>query len=184
MVLLYTHFFTGQQLSRAATSASSGHASGATRATVGAGLTIVTHHSQTIQAPAFGKPNATVGEAIWQASRMACSSPTLIVKAVVPSVVNSCMTPQQEAAERDIIFAMITMLRDLRDAGRSDWQTLTSFLANLLMDQDNPPKMLKRLAADVKLKLNMMRQMRTPHQPTLGRPRWPRPSAEDRAYIN
>jgi hypothetical protein len=55
------------------------------------------------------------------------------------------------------------MLRDLRDAGHSDWQTLTSFLANLLMDQDNPPKMLKRLAADVKLKLNMMRQMRTTH---------------------
>jgi hypothetical protein len=73
------------------------------------------------------------------------------------------MTPQQEAAEREIIFVMITMLRDLRDAGHSDWQTLTSFLANLLMVQDNPPKMLKRLAADVKLKLNMMRQMRTPH---------------------
>ena len=70
------------------------------------------------------------------------------------------MTPQQAAAEREIIFAMIMMLRDLRDAGHSDWQTLTSFLANLLMDQDNPSKMLKRLAADVKLKLNMMRQMR------------------------
>jgi hypothetical protein len=77
-------------------------------------------------------------------------------------VVNSWTTPQQETAEREIIFAMITMLRDLRDAGHSDWQTLTSFLANLLMDQDNPPRMLKRLAADVKLKLNMMRQMRTP----------------------
>jgi hypothetical protein len=78
-------------------------------------------------------------------------------------VVNSRMTPQQEAAEREIIFAMIMMLRDLRDARHSDWQTLTSFLANLLMDQDNPPKMLKRLATDVKLKLSMMRQMRTPH---------------------
>jgi hypothetical protein len=75
-------------------------------------------------------------------------------------MVNSYMAPQQEAAERDIIFAMITMLRDLRDAGHSDWQTLTRFLANVLMDQDNPPKMLKRLAADVKLKLNVMRQMR------------------------
>jgi hypothetical protein len=73
------------------------------------------------------------------------------------------MTPQQEAAEREIIFAMIMMLRDLRDAGHNDWQTLTRFLANLLMDQDNPPKMLKRLVADVKLKLNMMRQMQTPH---------------------
>jgi hypothetical protein len=78
-------------------------------------------------------------------------------------VVNSCMTPQREAAEREIIFAMMMMLRDLRDAGHSDWQTLTSFLANLLMDQDNPLKMLKQLAADVKLKLNMMRQMRTTH---------------------
>ena len=76
-------------------------------------------------------------------------------------MVNSCMTPQQEAAEREIIFAMIMMLRDLRDAGHNDWQTLTSFIANLLMDQDNPPKMLKRLVAYVKLKLNMMRQMRT-----------------------
>jgi hypothetical protein len=73
------------------------------------------------------------------------------------------MTPQQEAAEREIIFAMMMMLRDLRDAGHSDWQTLTSFLANLLMDQDNPQRILKQLAADVKLKLNMMRQMRTTH---------------------
>jgi hypothetical protein len=73
------------------------------------------------------------------------------------------MTSRQEAAEREIIFAMIMMLRDLRDAGHNDWQTLTSFLANLLMDQDNPPKMLKRLAEDVKLKLNTMRQMRTTH---------------------
>jgi hypothetical protein len=78
-------------------------------------------------------------------------------------VVNSSMTPQQEDAEREIIFAMIMMLRDLRDAGHNDWQTLTSFLANLLVDQDNPPKMLKRLAGDVKLKLNMMRPMRKPH---------------------
>ena len=78
-------------------------------------------------------------------------------------MLHSCMTPQQEAAEREIIFAMIMMMRDLRDAGHNDWQTLTSFLANLLMDQDNPPRMLKRLAADVKLKLNMMRQMQTPH---------------------
>ena len=79
------------------------------------------------------------------------------------SVVNSCMTPQQETAEREIIFAMMMMLRNLRDAGHNDWQTLTSFLANLLMDQDNPPRMLKRLAADVKLKLSMMRQMPTTH---------------------
>ena len=78
-------------------------------------------------------------------------------------MVNSYITPQQEAAEREIIFAMIMMLRDLRDAGHSDWQTLTSFLANLLMEQDNPKKMLKRLAADVKLKLYMMRQMRATH---------------------
>ena len=73
------------------------------------------------------------------------------------------VTPQHEAAEREIIFAMMMMLRDLGDAGHSDWQTLTSFLANLLMDQDNPPKMLKQLTADVKLKLNMMRQTRTTH---------------------
>ena len=83
--------------------------------------------------------------------------------------VNITMTPQQEQAEREIIFAMMMMLRDLRDAGHGDWQTLTSFLANLLMDQDNPPKMLKQLTADVKLKLNMMRQMRTTHWPSVRR---------------
>ena len=40
----------------------------------------------------------------------------------------SAMTPQQEQAEREIIFAMMMMmLRDLKNAGLSDWQTLTSF---------------------------------------------------------
>ena len=73
------------------------------------------------------------------------------------------MTPQQEAAEREIIFAMMMMLRDLRDAGHGDWQTLTSFLASLLKEHDHPQRILKQLAAGVKLKLNMMRQIRTTH---------------------
>ena len=68
-----------------------------------------------------------------------------------------------QATRADILGTFIHVMRDLRDAGHNDWQTLTSFLANLLMDQDNPPRMLKRLAADVKLKLNMMRQMQTTH---------------------
>ena len=57
------------------------------------------------------------------------------------------------------------MLRDLRDTGHSDWQTVTSFLANFIMDQDNPQSTLRQSAADVKLKLNMMRQTRTIHEP-------------------
>jgi hypothetical protein len=69
------------------------------------------------------------------------------------------MTPEQEQAERDIIMAMMMMLRDLREAGHSDWQVLTSFLANLLIDQDNPEQMLKRLTTDVKLKLAAMRRI-------------------------
>ena len=62
--------------------------------------------------------------------------------------------------ERDIIFGMIKLLESVKDAGYSDWQTLTSFLANLLMDQDNPAKMLKRLHDDVKRKLRLMQQQR------------------------
>ena len=42
-------------------------------------------------------------------------------------MLHSCMTPQQEAAEREIIFAMIMMMRDLRDAGHNDWQTSDQF---------------------------------------------------------
>jgi hypothetical protein len=40
------------------------------------------------------------------------------------------------------------------------WQTLTSFIASLLLDQDNSHKMLKQLTDDVKLKVNLMRDMR------------------------
>jgi hypothetical protein len=67
---------------------------------------------------------------------------------------------KQAHFERDVIFVMIKSLESVRDAGYSDWQTLTSFLANLLMDQDNPTKMLKRLHDDVKLKLRLMHQQR------------------------
>ena len=69
------------------------------------------------------------------------------------------MTPEQEAAERAVIFQMLKSLEELQEAGHSDWQVLTSFLANLLIDQDSPQKMLKRLMTDVKLKLSVMRQM-------------------------
>ena len=48
----------------------------------------------------------------------------------------------------------------MKDAGYSDWQTLTSFLANLLLDQDSPNKMLKRLHDDVKLKMRVMQQQK------------------------
>ena len=37
---------------------------------------------------------------------------------------------------------------------------LTSFLANLLLDQDNPRKMLKQLTDDVKLKVDLIHDMR------------------------
>ena len=52
-----------------------------------------------------------------------------------------------------MIFDMISTLEQVKEQGYSDWQTLTSFLANLLLDQDNPRKMLKQLTDDVKLKV-------------------------------
>jgi hypothetical protein len=66
----------------------------------------------------------------------------------------------QEAYERTVIFYMIETLEHVKEQGYSDWQTLTSFLANLLLDQDNPHKMLKKLTNDVKLKVNLMGDMR------------------------
>ena len=56
------------------------------------------------------------------------------------------MNAEQEQNERDIIFAMMMMLRDLRDAGHNDFQTLTSFLANLCMDQTDPMEMLRSIS--------------------------------------
>lgn len=69
------------------------------------------------------------------------------------------MNAEQQLHERDIIFAMTMMLRDLRDAGYSDFQTLTSFLANLCVDQPNPMEMLRSISEITKLKLRMMRKM-------------------------
>ena len=69
--------------------------------------------------------------------------------------------PEKQAAyERTVIFDMIKTLEHVKEQGYSDWQTLTSFLANLLPDQDNPRKLLKQLMDDEKLKLNLMRDMR------------------------
>jgi hypothetical protein len=69
--------------------------------------------------------------------------------------------PEEQASfERNAIFVMIKSLESVKDAGYSDWQTLTSFLANLLLDQDNPNKMLKRLHDDVKLKVRLMQQQK------------------------
>jgi len=73
--------------------------------------------------------------------------------------VNTVMNAEQEQNERDIIFAMMMMLRDLRDAGYSDFQTLTSFLANLCADQPDPMEMLRSISENTKLKLRMMRKM-------------------------
>jgi hypothetical protein len=67
---------------------------------------------------------------------------------------------EQARFERDVIFGMIRSLEAIKDAGYSDRQTLTSFLANPLMDQDNRTKMLKRLHGDAKLKLRLMQQQR------------------------
>ena len=53
--------------------------------------------------------------------------------------------PDHEAFERGVVWTMYTALQSVRDEGYSDWQTLTSFFANLLLDQDNPHKMLKQL---------------------------------------
>ena len=47
---------------------------------------------------------------------------------------------EQASFERNVIFVMIKSLESVKDAGYSDWQTLTSFLANLLLDQDTPTK--------------------------------------------
>ena len=69
--------------------------------------------------------------------------------------------PEQQAAyERTVIFDMIKTLENVKEQGYSDWQTLTSFIANLLLDQDNPRKLLKKLTDDVKLKMNLMQDMR------------------------
>ncbi len=69
--------------------------------------------------------------------------------------------PEEQAAyERTVIFDMIKTLEQVKERGYSDWQTLTSLIANLLLDQDNPRKMLKHLTDDVKLKVNLMRDMR------------------------
>ena len=69
--------------------------------------------------------------------------------------------PEEQAAyERAVIFDMTKTLEHVKERGYSDWQTLTSFIANLLLDQDNPRKMLKQLTDDVKLKVNLMRDMR------------------------
>ena len=73
------------------------------------------------------------------------------------------MTPEQEQAERAVIFGMVQALETLSQAGHSDWQVLTSVIANLLIDPDNPQKMLRQLTADVRLKLQMMRKM-TAHE--------------------
>ena len=75
------------------------------------------------------------------------------------TVLHSGMTPEQEQAERAVIFGMIQALEAISQAGHSDWQVLTSFIANLLIDQDNPQKMLRQLTDDVRLKLQMMRKM-------------------------
>jgi hypothetical protein len=69
--------------------------------------------------------------------------------------------PEEQAAyERTVIFDMIKTLEQVKVQGYGDWQTLTSFIANLLLDQDNAHKMLKQLTDDVKLKVNLMRDMR------------------------
>jgi hypothetical protein len=70
------------------------------------------------------------------------------------------MTPEQEEFERRAIWGMFEMLKMVRDSGYADWQTLTSFLANLLLDQDNPMYMLKVLRDDTKLKMDLMRDQR------------------------
>jgi hypothetical protein len=66
----------------------------------------------------------------------------------------------QVAYERTVIFDMIQTMEHVKEQGYSDWQTLTSFIANLLLDQDNPRKPLKQLMDDVKLKVNLMHDMR------------------------
>jgi hypothetical protein len=68
--------------------------------------------------------------------------------------------PDQEAFERDVVWTMYQTLRSVRDEGYSDWQTLTSFFANLLLDQDNPHKMLRQLFDDTKTKLDFPRNQR------------------------
>jgi hypothetical protein len=69
--------------------------------------------------------------------------------------------PEEQAAyERTVIFDMIKTLEQVKERGYSDWQTLTSLIANLLLDQDNPRKLLNQLTDDVKLKVNLMRDMR------------------------
>jgi hypothetical protein len=60
--------------------------------------------------------------------------------------------------ERDFIAAMMTMLRDLQALGYSDFQTITSFLTNLCVDQPDPLGMLREITENTKLKLRTMRK--------------------------
>ena len=64
--------------------------------------------------------------------------------------------PDQEAFEREVVWTMYSALQSVRNAGYNDWQTLTSFFANLLIDQDNPHKMLKQLFDNTKAKLSVI----------------------------
>jgi hypothetical protein len=73
--------------------------------------------------------------------------------------------PDQESFEREVVWTMYSALQSVRDAGYNDWQTLTSFLAKLLIDQDNRHRMLKQLCDGTKLKLNVMRETMTKHPP-------------------
>jgi hypothetical protein len=75
----------------------------------------------------------------------------------------STITPipaDREAFECNIVCTMYTALKSVRNEGYNDWQTLTSFFANLLVDPDNPHKMLRQLFDDTKAKLNIMRDQR------------------------
>jgi hypothetical protein len=69
--------------------------------------------------------------------------------------------PEEQAAyERTVIFDMIKTLEHVKEQGYSDWQVLTSFIANLLLDQYDPRKIFKQLTDDVKLKRSLTRDMR------------------------
>jgi hypothetical protein len=69
--------------------------------------------------------------------------------------------PQEQAeCEREAIFGMMEVLKSVQDAGYNDFQTLTSFIANLLIDQPNPRLFLKHMNEMVKQKLELMADMK------------------------
>lgn len=64
-----------------------------------------------------------------------------------------------EMRERQVIMSMLQALHDLKESGCDDWQVLTSFVANLCLNQDDPYGMLQAIVSDAIAKMQMQRPL-------------------------